>query len=127
MIERSLQAGVSADYVLHDTWFTQQPLIQSNVEKGLDVIGMVKATNQRYLVKKQRLSLKVLYKVAMPVSDKKGILRSIYTKMANGIIFYYLLLQKNFQGMSYDLLVSHTTIVFSRYIVLSWQNRCNTD
>jgi hypothetical protein len=29
--------------------------------------------------------------------------------------------------MSYDLLISHTTIVFSRYIVLSWQNRCHTD
>ncbi|MGY3188176.1 hypothetical protein ACVWXS_002881 [Lysinibacillus sp. TE18511] len=36
-------------------------------------------------------------------------------------------LQKKFQGMSYDLLISHTTIVFSRYIVLSWQNRCHTD
>jgi hypothetical protein len=36
-------------------------------------------------------------------------------------------LQKEFQGISYDLLISHTTIVFSRYIVLSWQNRCNTD
>jgi hypothetical protein len=36
-------------------------------------------------------------------------------------------LQKEFQGISYDLLVSHTTLVFSRYIVLSWQNRCNTD
>lgn len=32
-------------------------------------------------------------------------------------------LQKEFQGMSYDLLISHTTIVFSKYIVLSWQNR----
>ena len=36
-------------------------------------------------------------------------------------------LQKEFQGRSYDLLISHTTIVFVRYIVLSWQNRCNTD
>lgn len=36
-------------------------------------------------------------------------------------------LQKEFQGRSYDLLISHTTIVFARYIVLSWQNRCNTD
>ncbi len=36
-------------------------------------------------------------------------------------------LQKEFQGRSYDGLVSHTTIVFARYIVLSWQNRCNTD
>jgi hypothetical protein len=36
-------------------------------------------------------------------------------------------LQKEFQGRSYDLLISHTTIVFSRYIVLFWQNRCHTD
>ena len=36
-------------------------------------------------------------------------------------------LQKEFQGRSYDLLISHTTIVFTRYIILSWQNRCHTD
>jgi hypothetical protein len=36
-------------------------------------------------------------------------------------------LQKEFQGTSYDLLISHTTIVFARYIVLSRQNRCHTD
>lgn len=35
--------------------------------------------------------------------------------------------QKEFQGRSYDRLFSHTTIVFSRYIVLVWQNSCNTD
>lgn len=157
-----------------DTWFTQQPLIQSIVELGLDVIGMVKATNQRYLVNDKRLSLKELYKVATPVSGKKGIMRSIQTTMANGIqvkvvfiqnrnkksewlailstdctlseqeivriygmrwdieVFFkttksLLRLQKEFQGMSYDLLISHTTIVFSRYIVLSWQNRCHND
>lgn len=174
MLERALQAGVSADYVLMDTWFTQQPLIQSIVELGLDVIGMVKNTNQRYLMNNQRLSLKELYKIATPVPDKKGILRSIHTTMANGVqvkvvfvqnrnkksewlailstdctlseqeiiriygmrwdieVFFkttksLLRLQKEFQGMSYDLLISHTTIVFSRYIVLSWQNRCHTD
>lgn len=174
MLERALQAGVSADYVLLDTWFTQQPLIQSIVELGLDVIGMVKATNQRYLVNNKKLSLKELYKVAAPVSGKKGIIRSIQTTMANGVqvkvvfiqnrnkksewlailstdctlseqeivriygmrwdikVFFkttksLLRLQKEFQGMSYDLLISHTTIVFSRYIVLSWQNRCHND
>jgi hypothetical protein len=36
-------------------------------------------------------------------------------------------LEKEFQGRSYDLLISHTTIVFTRYILLSWQQRCNTD
>ena len=35
--------------------------------------------------------------------------------------------QKEFQGRSYDLLISHTTIVFARYIILFWQNRCNND
>ena len=174
MIERALKADVPADYVLMDTWFTQQPLIKSIVETGLDVIGMVKATNQRYIVNGQKLSLKELYFVSTPIHDKKGILRSIHTKMANGIevkvvfvqnrnkksdwlailstdctlseqeivriygmrwdieVFFkttksLLRLQKEFQGMSYDILISHTTIVFSRYIVLSWQNRCNTD
>ncbi len=36
-------------------------------------------------------------------------------------------LQKEFQSRSYNGLISHTTIVFARYIVLTWQNRCNTD
>lgn len=36
-------------------------------------------------------------------------------------------LQKEFQGRSYDLLISHTTIVFVRFILLAWQHRCSTD
>jgi len=36
-------------------------------------------------------------------------------------------LQKEFQGRSYDLMISHTTIVFSRYILLAWQHRQSTD
>jgi hypothetical protein len=168
MIERALKAGVPTNYVLMDTWFTQQPLIRSIVDIGLDVIGMVKDTKQRYIVNGRRLSLKELYSFAIPVQGKKGILRSIHTTMANGIdvkvvfvqnrnkkkewlailstdctlseqeivriygmrwdieVFFkttksLLRLQKEFQGMSYDLLISHTTIVFSRYIILSWR------
>ena len=40
---------------------------------------------------------------------------------------HYYVFKRSFKGRSYDLLISHTTIVFTRYIVLSWQNRCNTD
>lgn len=174
MISRALSAGIDASYVLMDSWFTQQPLIQSIVEQGIDVIGMVKATNQRYLVDNKRVGLKELYRLATPTSGKKGILRSIQTTMANGVavkvvfirnrnkrsewlailstdctltdteiiriygmrwdieVFFkvtksLLKLQKEFQGRSYDSLISHTTIVFARYILLSWQNRCNTD
>jgi len=36
-------------------------------------------------------------------------------------------LGKEFQGRSFDMLISHTTIVFARYIILSWQHRQHGD
>ena len=174
MIQRALNAGIDASYVLMDTWFTHQPLIKNIKEQGLDVIGMVKNLKQRYFVEGERVSLNELYRLAAPLHGKKGLLRSIQTTQANGVpvkmvfvrnrnkksewlailstdctlddqeiiriysirwdieVFFkttksLLKLQKEFQGRSYDSLISHTTIVFSRYIVLSWQNRCSTD
>ena len=174
MIQRALNAGIDASYVLMDTWFTHQPLIKNIKEQGLDVIGMVKNLKQRYLVDGERVSLNELYRLAAPIQGNKGLLRSIQTIQANGVpvkmvfvrnrnkksewlailstdctlndqeiiriygmrweieVFFkttksLLKLQKEFQGRSYDSLISHTTIVFSRYIVLSWQNRCSMD
>jgi hypothetical protein len=40
-----------------DTWFTQAPLIESIVAKGLAVIGMVKQMKQRYLHDSKMLTL----------------------------------------------------------------------
>jgi DDE superfamily endonuclease len=175
MIDRALSAGINASYVLMDSWFTYAPLIQAVLDRGLDVIGMVKADNKRYLVGEHRLSLQELYYAATPVQGcKKGILRSIRTQLSPGIpitmvfvrhrtnkkewlailctdtsltveeiiqiygirwdieVFFkctksLLRLQKEFQGRSYDMLISHTTIVFSRYILLAWQHRQSTD
>ncbi|KYH30050.1 transposase DDE domain protein [Clostridium tepidiprofundi DSM 19306] len=39
----------------------------------------------------------------------------------------FLNLAKEFQGRSYDSMVAHTTIVFTRYIMLSIESRNNTD
>lgn len=175
MIDRALTAGMNASYVLMDSWFTYAPLIQAVLDRGLDVIGMVKADNKRYLLGGQRLSLQELYYAATPVQcANKGILRSIHTQLSPGIsvtmvfvrhrtnkkewlailctdtsltveeiiqiygirwdieVFFkctksLLRLQKEFQGRSYDMLISHTTIVFSRYILLAWQHRQSTD
>lgn len=174
MIKRTLTSGIDANYVLMDSWFTLPPLVKAIFEQGLDVIGMVKETKQRYNVNGKLVSLKQLYRLAQSVESKKGILRSIHTIMANGtpikvvfiqnrnkksewlailstdctlteqeIVRIYgmrwdievffkttkslLKLEKEFQSRSYDGLISHTTIVFARFIVLSWQNRCNTD
>jgi hypothetical protein len=174
MVQRAMNSGIDASYVLMDTWFTQQPLIKEIKDQGLDVIGMVKNLKQRYLLHDKKVSLKELYQLASPIQGKKGILRAIQTTQANGIpvkivfvrnrnkksewlailstdcslseqeiiriygirwdieVFFkttksLLKLQKEFQGRSYDSLICHTTIVFTRYIVLSWQNRCSTD
>jgi hypothetical protein len=56
----------------------------------------------------------------------------IYGKRWNIEVFFkmcksYLRLAKEFQGRSYDLMVAHTTIVFTRYIMLAVENRNNTD
>ncbi len=36
-------------------------------------------------------------------------------------------MQKEFQGRSFDGIISHTTIVFVRYIILAWQSRSSVD
>ena len=41
--------------------------------------------------------------------------------------FHFLKLQKEFQGRSYDCMVAHTTIVFSRYIILALESSNNKD
>lgn len=175
MLDRAIAAGLSASYVLMDSWFTHAPLIQQILDRGLHVIGMVKNDNKRYLVDGKRLSLKALYEAAPKVDgNRNAVLRCIRTYLVPGIpvmvvfirhrskknewlailstdltltpqeiistykmrwdieVFFkctksLLRLQKEFQGRSYDLLVSHTTIVFSRYILLAWQHRQSSD
>lgn len=175
MLDRAITTGMTASYVLMDSWFTHAPLIQEVVNRGLHVIGMVKNDNKRYILEGQRLCLKSLYAVAPHIEGKnRNILRLIRTELAHGIpvtvvfvrhrskknewlailstdltlsasdiiriykmrwdieVFFkcaksLLRLQKEFQGRSYDMLISHTTIVFTRYILLAWQHRQSTD
>jgi len=175
MLDRALAAGVNASYVLMDSWFTFAPLIQTIRDRGMDVIGMVKAGNQRYRFEGKRLTLKELYHAATPVGTlNKSILRCVRAELVPGIpimmvfvrhrskknewlamlstditltveeiiqiygirwdieVFFkctksLLRLQKEFQGRSYDMMIGHTTIVFSRYILLAWQHRLSTD
>ena len=43
------------------------------------------------------------------------------------IIKSLLKLEKEFEGRSYDMMISHTTIVFSRYLILEWERRYTND
>ena len=62
LISEALDAGIVADYVLMDTWFTTEPMIQSILELGLDVIGMVKQLKQRYYFNGKAYTLPELQK-----------------------------------------------------------------
>ncbi|MEK5520647.1 hypothetical protein MKY81_02420 [Heyndrickxia sp. FSL W8-0423] len=55
------------------------PLIKAIVKQGLDVIGIVKETKQRYNVNGTLVTLKQLCRLAGPVRSKKKILCSIHT------------------------------------------------
>jgi hypothetical protein len=39
MLDRALQAGLAADYLLMDSWFTHMPLVQNILARDLHVIG----------------------------------------------------------------------------------------
>ncbi len=173
LIRRALDAGIRADYVLMDTWFTTEPMIKSIVETGLDVIGMVKQLKQRYIYNGRTYDLPGLRKFvdfsgarntfgSLHVTTKGGIpVKIVFVRNRNKkseclyllstdsslsdeeIVRIYgnrwsiecffkasksfLKLGTEFQSRTYDAMVSHTAIVFTRYIILEWIRRNQND
>lgn len=173
LIQRALAAGIKADYVLMDTWFTTEPMIKAILKEGLDVIGMVKQLKQRYIYNGKAYTLPQLKKFicfegarnifgSLCVTTKSGIpIKIVFVRNRNKkseclyllstdcslsdaeIVRIYgnrwsiecffkasksfLKLGTEFQSRSYDAMVSHTTIVFTRYILLEWIRRNQND
>ena len=174
MVDRALQAGMVADYILMDSWFTYMPLVQSMLEKGMHVIGRIKDTKQKYIYQEKMLNLGELYTALPKQRDKRQILGELRVKSKLGVplkivfvrnrnkskewiailttditleadetvriygmrwsiepfhktIKSLLKLENEFEGRSYDMMISHTTIVFSRYLILEWERRNNND
>jgi hypothetical protein len=71
MIERALQAGLSADYLLMDSWFTYMPLVQKLLKRGMHVIGRVKNDDRRYVCQGKNL----ICSKSMPHYPKRGRIR----------------------------------------------------
>jgi hypothetical protein len=173
MIQRALQEGIQADYVLMDSWFTTEPLIREILETGLDVIGMVKQLKQRYFYRGKPYTLPELKRFvkhenanhlfgSLNATTKGGIpVKIVFVRNKNKkseclyllstdcglsdseIVRVYgnrwsievffkatkslLKLGTEFQSRSYDAIVSHTSIVFTRYMVLEWIRRNKND
>lgn len=173
LIHNALACGIKADYVLMDTWFTNEPMIKAVLKEGLDVIGMVKQLKQLYNYKGQYCRLEEL-RTLLPKNTPGDILGSVIVKTKNGInvklvfvknrnkksewlvvlstklslseaeivriygnrwsieVFFkasksFMKLGTEFQGRSFDMMISHTTIVFTRYIILEWLRRNKND
>lgn len=173
MLKNVLNAGIVADYVLMDTWFTTEPMIQSVLALGLDVIGMVKQLKQHYYFNGKAYTLPELQKFvryngaanifgSLYVTTKKGIpvkivfvrncnkkSECLYILSTNTLLsdseieriygnrwfiecFFkasksFLKLGTEFQCRNYNAMISHTTIVFTRYILLEWIRRNEND
>ncbi len=84
LLDRAIQAGFAADFVLMDSWFTQAPLLRSLMSNGLHVIGMIKDMKQRYRIGDKRMTLKELY-ATLPRSTKSEILGSIFAQTDCGL------------------------------------------
>ena len=65
MVEAALDAGMTADYILMDSWFTSEPFVQRLFSLGIPVIGMVKDMGQRYACRGRLYTLPQLAKIAM--------------------------------------------------------------
>lgn len=174
LIHNALEAGIQASYVLMDTWFTNEPFIKEVITEGIDVIGMLKDTKQRYYYKGKLYNLKQLstlvsfevpknifgsvcvatMKHNIPVKivfvrnrNKKNEYIMILTTDCSlsdaevvrnygnrwGIEVFFratkslLCLGDEFQGLSYDMTVSSTALVFTRFILLEWLRRKKND
>ena len=173
LVQKALAAGIQADYVLMDTCFTTEPMLEKLLETGVDAIGMVKQLKQRYYYQGRAYTLPQLRRFvrfgsgrdifgSVIVTTKKGIpVRIVIVRNRNRkseclyllstdcslsdaeIVRIYgnrwsiecffkaskslLKLGTEFQGRTYDAMVSHTAIVFTRYTILEWIRRNEND
>ena len=173
LIQRALAAGIRADYVLMDTWFTTEPMLAKILDAGLDAIGMVKQLKQRYyyqgraytlpglrrfvrfgsgknifgsvvvatkagipvkvvVVRNRNKKSECLYLLSTDCSLSDAEIVRIYGNRWSIECFFkasksFLKLGTEFQGRTYDAMVSHTAIVFTRYTMLEWIRRKEND
>ena len=85
MVKRILSAGVSAKYLLMDSWFTM-PTTVVTLSKHLKVIGMVKKSSRiHYTFDGQSLDLKAIYRRIRKCRGRAKILASAKVMLKNQV------------------------------------------
>ena len=173
MVERALSTGITARYLLMDSWFTM-PVTVTKLAEHIHVIGMVKKSAKiLYHFDSKRLPVTGIYRKLTKRRGRAKILAETIVKLKSGLpvklvfvrdirksdwlvlqstdtnlsgeeivriygkrwdieVFFkmskqHLKLTKEIQCRDYDALIAHTSIVFMRYMFLSYQCRMETD
>ena len=178
LVAQAKAAGIAAEYLLFDSWFSFPATIIRLLEEKVHVICMLKAMKTTYGYQGFQITLNELYKSLRKKTGRAKILAScvvtlgstadgtaimakivfvrdrssrnwlallstdvhladeeiikLYKRRWEIEVFFkmtksFLKLAKEFQGRSYDALVAHTTIVFTRYIMLAVSQRMTKD
>ena len=175
MVDDVLAAGIHARCILMDTWFTNEPFIRRLLDRGLDVIGMLKDNRQMYHHRGRLYGLKALAAHFARFNTPDNILGSVVVRTRRNNIPVRLVFVRNrnkrdeyivilstdcslscsevirrygyrwsieccfkvcksllglgseFQPVSYDVTVSSTALVLTRFLVLEWIRRKNSD
>lgn len=62
LLDTALSAGLKADYVLFDSWFSNSAQITAIHSKGMDVIAMIKKSSRiKYAYCGEQLNIKEIY------------------------------------------------------------------
>ena len=79
LLDTAVSLGLSADYVLFDTWFANPAQITAIKGKGMDVIAMIKKSNRiKYLYNGEQLNIKEIYSKNKKRRGKSKYLLSIH-------------------------------------------------
>ena len=84
LIRNVLTAGIKADYVLMDTWFTTEPMLKELLDTGIHAIGMVQQLQQRYTYNGRQYTLPGLKKF-VDFSGARNIFGSLVVTTKTGI------------------------------------------
>ena len=134
LISQALRLGVTAKYVLFDSWYSSPQMFWHLKELGLESVAMLKRSSKVYYRYRGRnYSIKALYQRLLNSKRPAGqsyLYSSIVKANFQGQVFpvkIVFVAKNKSQIQSYDGQVAQITVTAMTYILLAWQERLNKD
>ena len=128
LLKAAKNSSIPAKYVLFDSWFSSPSTLHAVKSMGYDVIGMVKKTPKMFFrYNGEDMSLTSIYNTNKKSRGRSRYLLSVMVDVVKDgeIIPAKVVYVRN--SLSYDAMTAHTAVVFTRYMMLSLENRESND